>query len=296
MNDAKIRAVPWLPRVLYLLVLFVWAGCRASGQPEAVPSSALPLPPPPQDGVVTLVDPKPDGSFEHDPTDFTQGLIFADGALYESTGRNGESKLRKLNAETGAVEETRELPEQYFGEGLASLEGKLYQLTWTSQVCLVYDRATLTQRQQLFYSGEGWGLTTIPSENLLVFSDGSSELKFLDPSNFVSKRQVTVTDGEGQPVSQLNELEWVEGEVWANVWMTDRIARIDPKTGKVKGWLLLTELTKTHNDGNEDVLNGIAYDPAGDRLWITGKLWEKIYRFDNVKTRFFSTPATAPSP
>jgi glutamine cyclotransferase len=281
-------ATAGLRRFLWLLVLIVWAGCRASGPSGAQGSPAVALPPPPGDGLPVLVDPPPDSSLPHTPEDFTQGLLFSQGALFESTGRNGESKLRRLNADSGAIEETRHLPEQYFGEGLASFQDRLYQLTWISGVCLVYDQKTLTQRQQLFYPGQGWGLTVSPEEKLLVFSDGTARLKFLDPENFVVRRTLTVQDGQGRPVENLNELEWVEGEVWANVWMTDRIARIDPQSGQVKSWLLLTELTRTHHDESEDVLNGIAYDPVSDRLWVTGKLWEKIYRFDNVRERFFA--------
>jgi glutamine cyclotransferase len=234
-----------------------------------------------------LSNPVPDGSVDHDPNDFTQGLLYAEGALYESTGRNGASKLRRLNADSGSVEATRKLPNEYFGEGLACIGERLYQLTWTSQICLVYDRKTLTQRQQLFYAGEGWGLTASPEEKLLVFSNGSAQLSFLDPENLVSKKRLAVTDGKGDPVANLNELEWVRGEIWANIWLTDRIARIDPNTGKVLSWIVLSELVSAHHDEAEDVLNGIAYDPDADRLWVTGKLWEKIYRFDGVKKRFF---------
>lgn len=288
-----------------VLSLLVLAGCKATGQPaQATPTTApiaaqetqFPVPPPPVDGIPVIANLKPDGSFAHNPQDFTQGLLYADGALYESTGRTGESKVRRLNAKTGEVEETREIAPEHFGEGLASFQGSLYQLTWTSQVCLVYDRATLKQQSQLFYTNEGWGLTISPEEKLLVFSDGSPSLRFLDPSNFISKRQVSVTDGKTQPVDNLNELEWVRGEVWANVWLTDRIARIDPKTGKVIGWVLFTDLMAENHKGTEDVLNGIAYDPASDTMWITGKLWPTMYRFDNVKDKFFKAPTPTASP
>ncbi len=287
---------------LILIGLLLLAGCQATGQPAAqgqtpggaaLQSQAFPVPPPPNDGLPVITDPTPDGSWAHNPEDFTQGLVFADGALYESTGRNGESKVRRLNATSGEVEITQELPPQHFGEGLASFESSLYQLTWRSGVCLIYDRATLKPRSELFYNSEGWGLTVSPQEKQLVFSDGSAELRFLDPSNLIVKRRVTVTDGAGQEVPNLNELEWVRGEIWANIWLTDRIARIDPATGKVLGWLLLSKLMSEHHDETEDVLNGIAYDPTGDTLWVTGKLWEKIYRFDGVKARFFASK-TAP--
>lgn len=295
-NSASQRG--WLAALTLIFLLL--AGCRENGQaapsdPAASPvaqassqDSPLPAPPLPESNKLpVLSDPKPDVALTHDPQSFTQGLLFTDGALYESTGRNGESKVRRLDPESGAVRANHDLSPEFFGEGLASLGDTLYQLTWTSGQCLLYDRATLAPKGQLFYPGEGWGLTVSPEEKLLVFSDGSEFLKFLDPSNFIAKRTVPVTDDQGQPVAMLNELEWVNGEVWANIWLTDRIARIDPKSGKVLGWLVLSELSAGEHDGAEDVLNGIAYDPASDRLWITGKLWSKIYRFDGVKAKFF---------
>ena len=281
---------PFSPRRswgLVLLLTLTLLGCRGGTPAGAKPSTSV-TPNLPTDGLPYLVDPVPDGSFDHDPTDFTQGLIYSQGALYESTGRNGESKLRRLNAATGLVEKTQKLAEQHFGEGLAAFDGKLYQLTWTSSVCFVYDQKTLALEKELFYNGQGWGLATSPSEKLLIFSDGTETVRFLDPSNLITKRTVTVTDGQGQPVGNVNELEWVRGELWANIWMTDRIARIDPQTGKVKSWLLLPKLSGQEHDETEDVMNGIAYDPDADVLWLTGKLWNRVYRFDDVEEKFFS--------
>jgi glutamine cyclotransferase len=285
-----------------LIGLLLFAGCQTTGQPAAqsqsqdqpaLPTQAFPVPPAPSDSLPVVADPTPNGSWAHNPEDFTQGLVFADGALFESTGRNGESKVRRLNASSGEVELTQELPPQHFGEGLASFEGSLYQLTWRSGVCLIYDRATLKPQRELFYTSEGWGLTVSPQEKLLVFSDGSAELRFLDPDNLIVKRRLTVTDGAGQAVFNLNELEWVRGEIWANIWLTDRIARIDPATGKVLGWLLFTKLMAEHHQETEDVLNGIAYDATSDTLWVTGKLWPRVYRFDDVGQRFFA-PKSSP--
>lgn len=299
-TSASSSARRWLCQGLMTIVLV--GGCQdqnaaahlpggASAGPGSHTSVAAAVPTPPNDGLPVLANLKPDGSFAHNPDDFTQGLVFADGALFESTGRTGESKLRRLNCETGQVEQTQEVGAEHFGEGLASYQDSLYQLTWTSQVCLVYDRATLKPKNQLFYSTQGWGLTLSPKEQLFAFTDGSSSVRFLDPNNLITKRKVTVLNGKGAEVDNLNELEWVQGELWANVWLTDRIARIDPQTGKILSWILFTDLMNENHRESEDVLNGMAYDPASDRLWITGKLWPKTYRFDGVKAKFFASKA-----
>lgn len=272
---------------LIVCMIFSLTGCRAMRTAQADPSVSV-TPVLPDDGLPYILDPVPDGSLEHDPNDFTQGLVYSKGYLYESTGRHKHSKLRRLNPSSGKVEQTQRLAEEHFGEGLAALDGSLYQLTWTSNVCFVYDQKTLTLSKELFYNGQGWGLTSSPKERLLVFSDGSDVIKFLNPDNLVRVRSINVTDGLGRPVGDLNELEWVKDELWANVWMTDRIARIDPQTGKVKSWLVLSKLTSQEHDEAEDVLNGIAYDPEADVLWLTGKLWHRIYRFDEAEEKFFS--------
>ncbi|HEX8692569.1 MAG TPA: glutaminyl-peptide cyclotransferase [Longimicrobium sp.] len=214
-------------------------------------------------------------SYPHDPAAFTQGLVFHDGQLYESTGRYGESSLRRVRLETGEVLEKVAVPERHFAEGLALLGGRLYQLTWQDGMGFIYDVGTLRQQGTFPYEGEGWGLTTDGTS--LILSDGSNVLRFLDPATAAVTRTVEVTDG-GQPVHQLNELEWVRGEVWANVWHDRRVARIDPETGRVKAWLDLSGLVPTPQPtDNEAVLNGIAYDPAADRLFVTGKLWPTLF-------------------
>lgn len=219
-------------------------------------------------------------SWPHDPRAFTQGLVYRDGKLYEGTGGNGQSSLREVELETGAVLRKRDLERQYFGEGIALLGGRLYQLTWRSRVGFIYDAATFQQVGRFDYSTEGWGLTTDGTS--LILSDGTATLRFLDPRTFAVQRTVTVTD-EGREVSQLNELEYIRGEVYANVWMTDRIARIDPATGRVKGWLDLKGLlAPEERTGREDVLNGIAYDTARDRLLVTGKHWPKVFHIRAV--------------
>jgi glutaminyl-peptide cyclotransferase len=212
-------------------------------------------------------------SYPHDSTAFTQGLVWRGGRLYESTGRYGESTLRIVELETGRVIQRVPLGQQYFAEGLAAVGDSLYQLTWKEGVAFIWDAATLRQVAQVQYSGEGWGLTS--DGQRLVVSDGSSYLTFVDPATFQVDTTVRVTDG-GRPVDQLNELEWVKGEVWANVWHTQHIARIDPRSGQVKGWLDLAALIPPVTD-QEAVLNGIAYDEAADRLLVTGKLWPRLY-------------------
>jgi glutamine cyclotransferase len=212
-------------------------------------------------------------SYPHDSTAFTQGLVWRDGKLYESTGRYGESSLRIVEVETGRVVQRVDLAQTYFAEGLAAIGDTLYQLTWKESVAFLYDADTLRPLGQISYTGEAWGLAS--DGRRLIVSDGSSYLTFVDPVTFSVDTTLRVTDG-GTPVDQLNELEWVRGEVWANVWHTNHIVRIDPQTGRVKGRLDLTALIPQVRDP-EAVLNGTAYDPQGNRLLVTGKLWPRLY-------------------
>ena len=215
-------------------------------------------------------------SHPHDPDAFTQGLIFQDGVLYEGTGLNGRSSIRKVELATGKVLQRRDLPAAYFGEGITAWRGRLVQLTWREGTGFVYDQASFRPVSRFTYLGEGWGLTH--DGRRLIMSDGTAQLRFLDPATFAEQGRITVTDN-GRPLPYLNELEFVRGEVFANVWTTDRIARIDPATGRVTGWLDLSGLlSAADRAGREvDVLNGIAYDARGDRLFVTGKLWPKLY-------------------
>jgi glutamine cyclotransferase len=219
-------------------------------------------------------------SWPHDPQAFTQGLVYREGKLYEGTGMYGESSIRQVDLQTGGVLRRRNMPQQYFGEGIALFGGKLYQLTWRSQLGFIYDAATFDLVGQFSYTGEGWGLTEDGSS--LILSDGTSTLRFLDPTTFAVRRSVKVTDS-GREIIHLNELEYVNGEVYANVWKTDLIARIDPATGNVKGWIDLSGLLPAaERTDNEDVLNGIAYDAAQDRLLVTGKNWPKLFQIRPV--------------
>ena len=212
--------------------------------------------------------------YPHDRQAFTQGLVFADGFLYEGTGLNGQSSIRKVQLENGAVMQIQKLEERYFGEGIALVGDSIVQLTWQGGVGFVYDRTTFQRSRTFRYTGEGWGLAYDGTR--LIMSDGTAFLRFLDPKTLKETGRVQVTDG-GRPVPQINELEVVKGEVYANVWQSDRIARIDPKSGQVRGWIDLKGILDPKDAAGVDVMNGIAYDAAGDRLFVTGKLWPKLF-------------------
>jgi glutaminyl-peptide cyclotransferase len=218
--------------------------------------------------------------FPHDPRAFTQGLQYLDGFLYEGTGQHGQSSIRKVRLETGEVLQKRDVPAEHFGEGIVVWKDELIELTWQSHLAFVYDRATFEPRREFSYRGEGWGLTSDGTD--LIMSDGTSELRVLDPSTFAEKRRIQVT-AAGIPLDKLNELEFVKGEVLANIWTTDRIARIAPDTGRVTGVIDLAGLLTPAERSRTDVLNGIAYDAARDRLFVTGKWWPKLFEIKLVR-------------
>ena len=216
-------------------------------------------------------------TFPHDTSAFTQGLVFADGQLYESTGLNGESSLRRVDIATGKTLQRIDVPNEYFAEGLALVGDELLQLTWQHRLGFVYDRKTFKQKRTFTYTAEGWGIA-YDGASRLVMSDGSDTLTFLDPKTFAPLKRLRVQDA-GRPVSNLNELEWIEGELWANVWQTDRIARISPNTGDVNAWIDLSTLfPPAQRMPPADVMNGIAYDKATRRIFITGKKWPRLYQ------------------
>lgn len=219
-------------------------------------------------------------TYPHDRQAFTQGLIYLDGHLYESTGLAGNSSLRMEDLDSGRILAFHDVPSQYFAEGLTNWGSTLVQLTWQSHVALVYDRATFRLLRTFRYDGEGWGLTQ--DGKSLILSDGTATLRFFDPATFREVRRITVKD-HGTPVTQLNELEYIHGQIYANVWHTDRIARISPTTGQVLGWIDLSGLLPaSQRSSAEAVLNGIAYDVAHDRLLVTGKLWPSIFEIKIV--------------
>lgn len=244
------------------------AGGPGIERPPEHPLPAAPADGPPPTWRVLVLE-----RFPHDPRAFTQGLAMVDGVLYESTGLNGQSSVRIVDLDSGAVQRRHDLAARYFGEGLAPVGDTLVQLTWRAGAAFVYDRASLAPQGEHAYAGEGWGLTF--DGRRLILSDGTERLRFFDPATFAELGSVVVLD-EGVPVLRLNELEYIDGEVLANVWMTDTILRIDPGTGRVIGRLDLRGLRPPEAAGADDVLNGIAWDAERQRLLVTGKRWPVI--------------------
>jgi glutaminyl-peptide cyclotransferase len=227
-------------------------------------------------------------SYPHDAGAFCQGLVIADGKLYESTGQLGRSTLRQVDLASGQVEKQMNLGPEYFGEGLAIWQDQLIQLTWRNGVAFVYDRANLRYVESFRFTPEGWGLTHDGTH--LFLSDGTSEIRRLDPVTRRVVGTIKVRDQQGRPVARLNELEYVEGEIWANVWQTDRIVRISPDTGLVLGWIDLSGLlpgkrsaSSRPDEQGVDVLNGIAYDAIHKRLFVTGKNWPRLFEIEIVQ-------------
>jgi len=223
-------------------------------------------------------------AYPHDPGAFTEGLFYDGGFLYESTGEPGASTVRKVRLDDGIVVQKVDTPPGYFGEGIVASGTKLVQLTWQDGVAFVYDKATMKLVGGFRYPGEGWAFTRDATH--VYMSDGTPTIRVLDPETFQRTGSIEVS-ADGAPLRNINELEWVKGEIYANVWQTNRIARIDPKTGHVVGWIDLTGLLDTSRLGNpiDDVLNGIAYDAAKDRLFVTGKHWPKLFEIKVIPPR-----------
>ncbi len=220
--------------------------------------------------------------YPHDPDAFTQGLEFRAGALYEGTGLEGRSTLRKVKLETGEVLQKIQLSPLYFGEGITVLNQQIVELTWKHHAGFVYDQNSFRQIRTFNYPGEGWGLTNDGAN--IYMSDGTAQIRVWDGTTLQEKSRLNVHEGS-RPIDQLNELEWVRGEIYANVWQTDRIARISPKDGSLLGWIDLTGILPAADRAGADVLNGIAYDSLGDRLFVTGKLWPKLFEIKLVPKR-----------
>jgi glutaminyl-peptide cyclotransferase len=215
-------------------------------------------------------------TYPHDPGAFTEGLLYQDGFLYESTGLNGRSSIRKVALDTGAVLQQHDLDPKYFGEGIVTWKNHLIGLTYKTEICFVFDLASFTPISDFHYTGEGWGMTKDASH--LFMSDGTSDVRILDPETLAQTGRIHVTC-EGRPIKNINELEWIKGEIYANIWTTPVIVRIDPATGNVDGLIDVSNLLALASaDHRVDVANGIAYDAAGDRLFVTGKLWPSLYQ------------------
>ncbi len=259
----------WPVLTTLLLALPASVGAQSSGPAPPAAATAPAAPRPPVYGYEVV------RTLPHDPTAFTQGLVFRDGELIESTGKN-PSSVRRVRLEDGVVLQKRELDPQYFGEGLTEIDGRVITLTWNNGVGFIWKTGDLTPISRFTYRGEGWGLTHDGTR--VILSDGSPSLRFFDPATMTETGQVPVTLN-GRPVGQLNELEWIDGEVWANVWQTNFIVRIDPQSGHVVGIIDLTGLLPagTVKDPADDVLNGIAWDAAGRRLFVTGKNWPSLF-------------------
>jgi len=244
----------------------------AAGSLEATPAKGAPI-----WGYEVIAE------YPHDADAYTQGLVIVDGVLYEGTGLEGRSSLRRVDLETGEVLQRTEIDDEHFGEGVAVFGGRIYQLTWQTGTCFVYDRETFELEETFSYDTEGWGLTT--DDTQLIMSDGSNRLVFRDPETFEETDHVDVMDGD-VPVSYLNELEYIDGEVWANVYTTDWIVRIDPVNGDVTGWIDLTGLLTLEDvSAPVDVLNGIAQDPDTGQVYVTGKLWPTLFEIELVPPR-----------
>jgi glutamine cyclotransferase len=224
-------------------------------------------------------------TFPHDPKAFTQGLLFHNGYLYESTGQEGASSVRKVEIETGKVLQKFDLPNDNFGEGIALHNGQIYQLTWRNKMGRVFDVNDFKLIREFTYQGDGWGLTSDGTH--LFMTDGTHVMRVMDPENFRSVRMIAVMREDGKPLMQLNELEYVKGEIWANIWHSEQpdilgkpnhIARIDPANGKILGWINLDGISPDDvKRSDENTLNGIAYDSQNDRIFVTGKNWRKLF-------------------
>jgi glutaminyl-peptide cyclotransferase len=271
------KRIAWTLRraqlALALTVAFRYGGWAATQGTNAQITAASPAKAAGNPPAVPVLGAEVIRSYPHDPQAFTQGLEYYDGYLYESTGRSGQSTLRRCVLETGAILKRVGLPPQYFGEGLTIFRGKIYQLTWLSKIGFIYDLRTFREIGEFHYESEGWGLTH--DEASLILSDGSNKLQFIDPASFKITRTLEVYAGN-EAVTNLNELEYVNGAILANVWHSSRVARIEPRTGQVLAWIDLSSVVNRANHEPEEVLNGIAYDAKRRRLFVTGKDWAEI--------------------
>lgn len=277
------------------LIFSVSCSGPANNSTIAVKATTTPTSTPPRNGPVPVYGYEVVRSYPHDPKAFTQGLLFQDGSFYESDGEYGESAVRKVDIATGKTLLRKAVPDEYFAEGLTALNNKLYQITWREKTAFVYSLNDLTLERQIKYAGDGWGLTNDGTN--LILSDGTNVIRFVDPENMRTVRTITVNREDGRPLKNLNELEMVKGEIWSNIWHSEdpdilgkpnTIARIDPGSGALLGWIDLSGISPDDqpkadkvmdemDPKSENTLNGIAYDAANDRIFVTGKNWKKLY-------------------
>lgn len=275
------------------VLLMLMTACQPQPTPTTIPTTETAVSAPATiPSEITNYTYKIINRFPHDSAAFTQGLIYQDGILYEGTGRYGQSSLRQVDLETGNVLVNTTIPEQYFGEGITLFAGKIYQLTWKGQTGFIYDAHSFELLDTFTYPTEGWGLTHDGAQ--LIMSDGTNNIYFLDPTTLEVNGRLSVYDDQGNPVTRLNELEYINGEIYANVWQTNQIARINPHTGHTTAWIDLTGLLSQENLSQPvDVLNGIAYDAENGRLFVTGKLWPTLFEIALVETAVV-TPSPYP--
>lgn len=223
-------------------------------------------------------------TYPHDRGAFTQGLLIDEGVLFESTGKVGQSTIRHVDLETGTVTKQISLPGRYFGEGIAEINDKLYALTWTSGDGFIFDKETLRRTGSFTFNGEGWGMTSDGQQ--LIMSNGTDEIRFVNPDGFETKRTIKVKRG-GVAVERLNELEWIEGEIWANIWQSDEIVQIDPGSGRVTGVIDASSLSPSgpRDPLNDNVLNGIAWNPDTEQIYLTGKRWPNLFEVRLVEAK-----------
>ncbi|MFV0388957.1 MAG: glutaminyl-peptide cyclotransferase [Pyrinomonadaceae bacterium] len=264
--------------IVIVLVVFTTM-CTTSESPNSNATSPATASKPAPVATVSVVR-----EFPHDPSAFTQGLVFYDGLLYEGTGGSRErgdtfqTTLRKVDLDSGRVLKQVSPPEDIFGEGIAILNDKIYQLSWQKGVAFRYNLADFKYEKSFTYVGEGWGLATNGTE--LIQTNGTNRISFVNPENFETVRTIDVNNENGSPVNELNEIEFIKGEIWANIWQTDRIVRIDPKSGAILGWVDLGDIVRdeeSRSTDSDNVLNGIAYDDATNRLFVTGKRWSRLF-------------------
>jgi glutaminyl-peptide cyclotransferase len=258
-----------MPLILVLVLSLASLQCNSGAHTNTKPNN------PPENAVVRTLDYEIVNIWPHDPNAFTQGLVFLDGKMIESTGQEGRSSLRNVELQTGRILKKVDVPYPYFAEGIALLNNKIYQLTWQNQLGFIYDAQSFEKIGEFKYNGEGWGLTT--DGQSLILSDGSNRIRFLEPDSFKVTRTIAVMDAK-VPVEKLNELEFINGEIYANIWHEDRIVAINPQTGRVTAWIDLAGLLQPGDvQDPEAVLNGIAYDQSSGRLFVTGKLWPRLF-------------------